>query len=172
MIRFILCIAFFSFSKANAQISKVTLQASGLTCSMCSNAINKSLSKVSYVTSVKANIKESSFDLTFTPNSIVNFDELKNKVEDAGFFVSTMTAEADLSTGKRMAVNKVQLPGMVIQFLKGMPATLSTKQTFTLVNKGFVSNKMFKQYSKLYAKEFSTEELVQQKDVRLYRVMM
>ena len=172
MIRFILCIAFFSFSKANAQILKVTLQASGLTCSMCSNAINKSLSKVSYVTSVKANIKESSFELTFTPNSFVNFDELKNKVEDAGFFVSTMTAEADLTIGKRLAVNKVQLPGMVIQFLKGMPATLSSKQIFTLVDKGFVSNKMFKQHSKLYAKEFSTEEPVQQKDVRLYRVMM
>lgn len=42
---------------ATAQISKVTLQASGLTCSMCSNSINKSLRSVDYVEKVMANIK-------------------------------------------------------------------------------------------------------------------
>ena len=39
------------------QVTKVSIQASGLTCSMCSNAINKSLRSLDFVDKVDANIK-------------------------------------------------------------------------------------------------------------------
>ena len=44
---------------ASAQIKSVSLQASGLTCSMCSKAIYKSLSAISFVQSVDSDIKNS-----------------------------------------------------------------------------------------------------------------
>jgi len=39
-----------------AQISSATLQASGLTCAMCTKAINKSLEQLNFVESVKPDI--------------------------------------------------------------------------------------------------------------------
>ncbi|MEO6330097.1 MAG: heavy-metal-associated domain-containing protein [Ginsengibacter sp.] len=68
-----------------AQVKKVSLQASGL---ICSNAINKALKRIDFVDKIEPNIKTSNFDLTFKPGSKVDFDRLKNKVEDSGFFYS------------------------------------------------------------------------------------
>ncbi len=84
-------LTFFTIS-ANAQVKKVSLQASGLTCSMCSNAIYKALQSVSFVDNVDANIKNSTFEITFKPGANVNFDLLKDKVEKAGFFVAQFWA--------------------------------------------------------------------------------
>ena len=61
---FIVLIAFVGLS-SQAQFTKATLQATGLTCAMCSNAINKALVKVPFVESVKADIKNSAFHMVF-----------------------------------------------------------------------------------------------------------
>src|SRR4051812_360536 len=72
-----------------AQVSKVSLQASGLTCSMCSNSINKALKTLDFVEKVDADIKTYTFEISFKPNSTVYFDKVKEKVEKAGFSVSS-----------------------------------------------------------------------------------
>ena len=48
-----------------AQVTKVSLQASGLTCSMCSNAINKALKSLDFVDKVEADIKNYTFEILF-----------------------------------------------------------------------------------------------------------
>src|SRR5437588_10406331 len=77
---------------AKAQVAKVSLQASGLTCSMCSKSINKSLLTLDFIDKVDANIKTSTFEITFKHADKVDFDKLKGKVEDAGFSVARFTA--------------------------------------------------------------------------------
>ena len=78
-----------AFSMAtSAQVTKVSLQASGLTCSMCSNAINKALKTLDFVDEVDADIKTYTFEISFKENSNVDFDKIKTKVENAGFTVS------------------------------------------------------------------------------------
>lgn len=62
-----------------AQVSKVKMQASGLTCSMCTNSIHKSLKKLDFVANVFANINTSSFDVSFKPGADIDFDQLKKK---------------------------------------------------------------------------------------------
>ena len=82
-----------AFSLAtNAQVTKVSLQASGLTCSMCSNSINKALKTLDFVLKVDADIKTYTFEILFKPNSNVDFDMIKKKVENAGFTVSGFVA--------------------------------------------------------------------------------
>ena len=76
---------------ANAQVKTVTIQASGLTCSMCSNSIFKALKTLDFVEKVDPNIKTSSFDISFKPGADIDFDKLKAKVEGAGFFVANLT---------------------------------------------------------------------------------
>ncbi|MCW3093932.1 MAG: heavy metal transporter [Ferruginibacter sp.] len=70
---------------AGAQLTKVSLQASGLTCSMCSNSVYKSLKTIPFVDKIEPNIKTSTFEITFKQNSNVNFNMLRDKVEDAGY---------------------------------------------------------------------------------------
>ena len=55
----------FAVMQVQAQVTRATLVASGLTCSMCSNSINKSLKTVEYIEKVTANISKSSFDIVF-----------------------------------------------------------------------------------------------------------
>src|SRR4030095_12104075 len=76
----------------NAQVTKVSLQASGLTCSMCSNAINKALKTLDFVDKVDPDIKTYTFEISFKENSRVDFDLIKKKVEGAGFTVSGFVA--------------------------------------------------------------------------------
>ena len=75
-----------------AQVSKVSLQASGLTCSMCSNSINKALKTLDFVDKIDADLKTYTFEISFKANSNVDFDKIKMKVEKAGFSVSSFVA--------------------------------------------------------------------------------
>jgi len=75
-----------------AQVMKFSLQASGLTCSMCSNSINKALKTLEFIDKIDTDIKTYTFEISFKPNSHVDFDKIKNKVENAGFTVSAFVA--------------------------------------------------------------------------------
>jgi copper chaperone CopZ len=75
---------------SQAQFSKAVLQATGLTCAMCNNAINKALQKVTFVESVRSDIKNSAFSIVFKTGADVNIDALKDAVEDAGFSVGSL----------------------------------------------------------------------------------
>src|SRR3954462_15946359 len=87
----IIILVLISFT-ATAQVKSVSIQASGLTCSMCSNAINKALKTLDFVEKVDADIKTYIFEVTFKENSIVDFDKIKMKVEKACFSVSGFVA--------------------------------------------------------------------------------
>ncbi len=76
-----------------AEIKKVTLVASGLTCSMCSKAIFKALSSLDFVADVKVDIEKSTYILTFKPNKKVLIGQIKSAVTDAGFGVQSLVYE-------------------------------------------------------------------------------
>ena len=129
---------------SQAQVTKVRLQASGLTCSMCSNAINKSLKSLEIVDKVMANIKTSSFEISFKPGAEVNFDQLKKKVEDAGFFVANLSATVNFNNLKVEKDEHYNVAGMNIHFLNANGETLQGEQQVQVVDKGYVSAKAFK----------------------------
>ena len=69
-------IAFLFSIVIHAQVKSVTIQASGLTCSMCSNSIFKALKTLHFVEKADANIKTSSFEISFKPGADIDFDKL------------------------------------------------------------------------------------------------
>lgn len=79
---------------AQAQFSKVSLQASGLTCSMCSKAVKNALEKVPFVEKVMVDIKNQQYNLSFKEGAVLDFDALSKAVEDAGFSVASMKVTA------------------------------------------------------------------------------
>ena len=146
-----ICLLFAVFLSltVNAQFTKVSVQASGLTCSMCSNAINKSLQTLDFVDKVAANIKNSTFDIVFKNGTTADFDKIKKKVEDAGFFVAAFTATISFD---QLPVNNdthVTVGNSVFHFVNIKDQTLSGEKTIRLLDKGFVSAKEYKKNSVL-----------------------
>lgn len=135
--------------EVNAQITKVSLQASGLTCSMCSNAINKALKTVDFVSDVDANIKTSTFEITFKPGSKVDFDKLKRKVEDAGFFVAGFYATYHFNGVQIKNEEHVNIDGKTFMFLNVKDQSLTGDRKVKIIDKGFVSSKEYKKNSAL-----------------------
>jgi len=138
----------FSFT-STAQITKVSLQASGLTCSMCSNAINKAIKSLDFVDKVDANIKNSTFDVVIKPGSTADFDKLKKKVEDAGFFVASFTATVNFDNVTIANDTHVNIGANAFHFLNIKNQTLTGNKTIRLLDKGFVSAKEYKKNSGL-----------------------
>lgn len=135
----------FFITSSYAQITKVSLQASGLTCSMCSNAINKSLQSLNFVEKVEANIKNSSFDITFKPGSKVDIDQLKEKVEDAGFFVAALSATVRFNNTALTNDSHIEIGGSTFHFLNIKDQTVSGEKSVRVIDKGYVTAKAFKQ---------------------------
>ncbi len=137
-------ILIFATLQLSAQISKVNLQASGLTCSMCSNAINKSLKSIPFVENVTANIKNSSFEITFRPNASIELDLIKKKVEDAGFFVAKF--EVVLMVHSLAVSNDahIDINGTMFHFLHTDNKLVEGETTFRVIDKGYVSAKEYR----------------------------
>ncbi len=131
---------------ANAQVTKVSLQASGLTCSMCSNSINKALKTVDFVDKIDANIKTSTFYVTFKKGKKIDFDLLKKKVEDAGFSVASFVA--DVQFNNVQVNNQSVIVGDKTFFLiNSKDQILNGTKAVRVIDKGFVSSKEYKKNS-------------------------
>ena len=139
----VMFLAFYS----GAQFTKARLQATGLTCSLCSNAINKALQKVSFVASVRADIKNSAFDIVFKQNDDIDIDVIKNAVEDAGFSVGSLKLTGTFTDVKIAPDQHVKIGNERFHFLNVNSQLLNGEKTMTVVDKNYVSAKEFKKYS-------------------------
>ena len=144
MKKILLSIALLVSLMAKGQINKVTLQASGLTCSMCSNAINKALKSLDFVSDVDADIKTYSFKITFKSNSIVDFDLIRKKVEAAGFAVSAFYANVSFNHIPVKAGERVDLQDKTFLFVETKNQILYGEKLIKIIDKGFVSAREYK----------------------------
>jgi copper chaperone CopZ len=142
----ILVIVFASLS-SQAQFTSATLQATGLTCAMCSNAINKALQKVPFVESVKPDIKNSSFGIVFKKDAEIDIDALKDAVEDAGFSVGSLKLTGNFNEVQIAADQHVKIGNENFHFLNVESQVLNGEKAITVVDKNFVTEKQFKKYS-------------------------
>jgi copper chaperone CopZ len=69
-----------------AQITKAEIIATGLTCSVCSNAINKQLKSMDEVANVSTDLNTNTFTVTLKQNSTLTANTLKESVEKTGFY--------------------------------------------------------------------------------------
>lgn len=133
--------------QSRAQFTKASLQATGLTCAMCSNAVNKALQKVSFIESVKSDIKNSAFNIVFKQNESIDIDALKKAVEDAGFSVGNLKLTGTFNEVQVENDKHVQIGNQQFHFLNISSQTLSGEKTITVVDKNFLTVKEFKKIS-------------------------
>lgn len=153
---------------ASAQFKSATLQASGLTCAMCSNAINKSLKTLSFISSVESDIKTSSFVINFKEGADINFDQLRKKVEDAGFSVAKLQVVTNFNNVSVQNDQSVTVAGKQLYFMAVKNQQLSGDKVITIVDKNFLPAKEYKKYAaQTKAESFKTGE---SNGVRVYHV--
>ena len=133
--------------QTNAQFTKARLQATGLTCAMCSNAINKALQKVSFVQSVTSDIKNSAFNIVFNQRAAVNIDALKDAVDDAGFSVGSLKVTGTFNNVAIAADQHVKIGDENFHFLQVSNQVLNGEKTIIVLDKNFVTAKEFKKFS-------------------------
>jgi len=136
-----------SIVAAQAQFSSATLQASGLTCAMCTKAINKSLEQLSFIESVKPDIQNSAFNIVFKKDQVVDIDRLRKSVEDAGFSVAKLKL---LTNFNNVAVNNdahITLDNKVYHFVSVNKQVLNGDKEITMVEKNFLTAKEYKKFS-------------------------
>ncbi len=140
----ILCIAFVS----NAQITKVEIIATGLTCSMCSNAINKQLKTISEVEKVDIDLNKNLFIVSLKVDNKLTPKTFKDKVEKAGFFVGSMVLIVNF-TNQNVDDNK-QIDNYI--FIDTKAQTLNGLAKVKVLDKGYVTAKEYKKLEKVYVK--------------------
>lgn len=134
-------------TSSSAQIKKASLQAAGLTCAMCSRATMEALKTLPFVDKIDTDLNNTTFLLSFKPGANVNIDEIKAKVEDAGFSVGKLVLTASFD---KVAVEKdahIKYAGATFHFINAKNQVLSGDQQITVIDKDFVSAKQFKKFS-------------------------
>jgi copper chaperone CopZ len=132
---------------ASAQIKKASLQASGLTCAMCSRATLEALKTLPFVDNIDTDLNNTTFLLSFKPGAAVNIDEIKAKVEDAGFSVGKLVLTASFDKVEVEKDAHIQYAGAIFHFINAKQQVLSGDQQLTVIDKDYVSAKQFKKFS-------------------------
>lgn len=165
---------------STGQVTKVTLQASGLTCSMCSKAVKTALENVSFVEKVQVDIKNQKYNLSFKQGSHIEIDELAKAVEDAGFSVASLAVTATVEKVKLEKDNHIRIGNSYFHFLNASGQQINGSTSFNIVDKQFVSEKEFRKYKELTKMKCVetgksepcciSEDLV--KDTRIYHAIL
>jgi copper chaperone CopZ len=140
----ICCITFL----VNAQITKVEIMATGLTCSMCSNAINKQLKTITEVEKVDIDLNKNLFVITLKTDNKLTPKTFKDKVEKAGFFVGSMVLSVNFAN-QNIEDNK-QINNYV--FIDTKAQTLNGMTKVKVLDKGYVTTKEYKKLAKIFVK--------------------
>jgi copper chaperone CopZ len=142
----LLCVGIFASQQISAQVQKLEIVATGLTCSMCSNAIQKQIKTLADVKDVDIDLNKNMFVVQLKPNSQTAPNVFKDKVEKAGFFVGSMTAYINF--------NNISVDNNVVYnnftFIDVKPQVLNGVRKLKLLNKGFVTAKEYKQLTQQY----------------------
>ena len=139
-------------SSANAQLSKAEIVATGLTCSMCSNSINKQLKSLTQVDSVATDLNTNTFTVYLKKDNDLSPRILKENVEKAGFFVGSMVVTLPFDNLKIEDNLAVKKDNLALVFVDARPKVLNGSTRIKIQDKGFVTQKQYKKLAKSYSK--------------------
>jgi copper chaperone CopZ len=135
-----------------AQISKAEIIATGLTCSMCSNAINKQLKSMTEVDSISTDLNTNTFTVYFKKDVALQPKVLKNAVEKAGFFVGSMVLTMKVDPQK-LENNTLKIADGTFVFIDSKNPVSGNETAYQVIDKGFVTQKAYKKLSKTYSNQ-------------------
>ncbi|PWS27878.1 hypothetical protein DHW03_09910 [Pedobacter yonginense] len=163
------------FIAVNVSAQKITsadLQVTGLTCSMCSNATQKSLETLDFISSVKPDLNKNIFVLTFKKDADINLDLIRKKVQDAGFSLGGLMANFSFNQVKIDDKGQAIVDGSVYRFVNAKNKTLNGTVKASVVDKNFISGTAFKKQAASATSDAYTSGtgLINGKKTRIYHL--
>ncbi len=132
---------------AQAQFTTAELKATGLTCAMCNNAINKAIKALPFIETVKSDIKNSSFQMVFKQGQEVNIDAIKKAVEDAGFSVGHLELSGNFDNVPVSDDKHLAIGSSMFHFVNTGDRVLTPDTKLTVIDKNYLGMKQFKKIS-------------------------
>ena len=145
--KILLAVLTISITSVQAQFVKADLQVSGLTCSMCSKATEKSLRTLTFISDIKPDLNRNLFVITFKKDANVNLDAISKKVLDAGFSVNKLTASFNFDNLKIDNNFHFNYAGNTYHFLNVKAETLNGITPVTVIDKNFIPASAYKKYA-------------------------
>jgi copper chaperone CopZ len=134
--------------QAKAQFKSADLYVSGLTCSMCSYATEKSLRTLDFIADVQPDLNSNLFVLTFKKDKPVSIDMIQKKVKAAGFSVYKLSAVFAFNDVNIKDGYHFQYQGDLYQFMNVPAKKLQGDVKVTFLDKGFVPEPEFRKLAK------------------------
>lgn len=150
--QFILLVMLFGVMNSYSQISKAEIIATGLTCSMCSNAINKQLKALPEVEKVMIDLNSNTFMVQLKKDNHITPQQLRANIEKAGFFVGSMVLTMDVDAGKAMDNTSFKNASGTYVFVDAKEKIANGTFRLKVLNSGFVTKKEYKQSAKMLSK--------------------
>ncbi|MFL9830429.1 heavy metal-associated domain-containing protein [Flavobacterium sp. ST-87] len=150
--RFIVLMLLIGMTSSYAQISKAEITATGLTCSMCSNAINKQLKAMPEVEKVMIDLNSNTFVVNFKKNSLITPQDLKHNIEKTGFFVGSMILTMNAENVKPKDNSSFKNETGTYVFVNPVTKPEGDKLRLKILNSGFVTKKEYKKTAKMLLK--------------------
>lgn len=146
--KWFLCVAALLLaSTVHAQITEGQVQVAGLTCSMCFNGTERALKTLPFIATVKADLNENVFHLTFKPGEAINPDAIPAAIEDAGFSVLRLELTARLPvTGPLAKDTHISLGGQTYHLVGAVHAA-DAPVRLLLLDKNLAQAKTHKTYA-------------------------
>lgn len=143
----ILLIFISNYSFANFVGAKVKV--TGITCSMCSNSVHKALSSLDFIDKIDVDLENTIFNLTFKEGQKVVIDDIRRKIEGAGFSVGELTADFKFSNVNISKDYHYEFEGNTYHFVNVSDKKLDNTTAIKFVDKGLISPKEHKKYAGL-----------------------
>ena len=151
----IACLFLITSIKSYSQISKAEIIATGLTCSMCSNAINKQLKATVGVDSVSTDLNTNTFTVYFKKESKIMPRVLKEGVEKAGFFIGSLVITMPTENLKIEGDKTISFHGSTFVLLNEELKNSNGETKLKVYDKGYVTQKEHKKLLKTFSKTAS-----------------
>ncbi len=146
ILKIFIAILAISTNIAYAQFTKAEVQVSGLTCSLCSKATEKSLRSLNFIGDVKADLNSNVFILTFKKDVPVNLDQISKKVQSAGFFVNNLKATFNFDNVK-VNDSYFSYAGDTYRLINSTNKAITGPVALTVIDKGFAPAGVLKKHS-------------------------
>jgi copper chaperone CopZ len=146
-LKLLIAVLALSVGVANAQFTKAELQVSGLTCSMCSKATEKSLRTLDFISDIKVDLNKNIFVLIFKKDVPVSLDQISKKVQSSGFFVNNLKLTFNFNNVK-LADNYFNYAGDTYKLMNATHP-LTGDVAVTVVDKGFAPANIYKKYQEI-----------------------
>jgi copper chaperone CopZ len=156
----------------SAQITKAELQVAGLTCSMCSKATDKQLRSLDFVEEIDVDLSHASFILHFKKDKQVDLDQIRKKVEAAGFSVALLKPTYLFSNLKVSPGSSFTYGNAVLYFAHVKEQTLNGEYAFQIIDSGFVSAKEGKKYVKELSSALANTVKGRSETTQVYHIIL